>query len=62
MEFTIKGEDEPREASHIAVEIGNNAYRIAVTKFAELEICKVYGSEDGSLCIKPSVSKVILIT
>lgn len=62
MEFTINNEDEPKIARHITVAVGNKEFRISVDKFYNLEIVKVYGSDDGSLHITPSVSNVILIT
>lgn len=50
------------EARHITVIISEDTeFRISVDKFGNLEVIKVYGANDSSIHITPSVSNSIKI-
>ena len=62
MEFKKDNEEEISKARHITIIVSDDKeFRIAVDKFGNLEVIKVYGSSDSSIHITPNVSNSIKI-
>ena len=62
MEDKKDNEDCVFESRHITIIIDyKTEFRISVDKFGNLEVIKVYGADDSSIHITPSVSNSIKI-